>query len=77
MAPIQMNSWETIKAAFVQGKTPGLTGYLWPLTEAANLYCSIRLKLRDIKASDKSFNDDTEVTQAMLMRGQLEALKKL
>lgn len=72
-----MNSWETIKEAFTSGTTPGSTGYFWALVRASDLYCELRFKLKDEKSSDKTFNEDKSVTEALLNRGKLEVIANL
>jgi hypothetical protein len=72
-----MTAWSITKQYFTRGHTTGSTGYLLALNSAADFY--LLLQPHFDKAlwakADNDFNCDIELREALLMRGQLEAVK--
>jgi hypothetical protein len=74
-----MTAWAITKQYFTRGKTPGSTGYLIAPNDAADYYLVIQPHLRQQNKgeSESAFNADTELREALLMRGQLESVRNL
>jgi len=71
-----MNSWEIIKARFVEGTKPGTMGRHRTVNNAADLFVRLMERLDDKDESVASFNADEEVAKAIGQREVIEELKQ-
>lgn len=71
-----MTTWHHIKTQCTKGSTPRTVRYLNQVNLANDVYMAIRNKLKDLKQADDAFNADTDVTEAICARRQLEDMAK-
>ena len=69
-----MNTWKKIKEVITKDSVPNSLGYSKKLILAADLFMVILNDLKNKKAAEKEFNEDSELTAALLNRGGIEEL---
>ena len=70
------NTWEVLKEQMTKGKTPRSSGYVMALNRASDLFVALQTEdlICDSVQAVVAFNDDRELTSAILQRKQLEEL---
>jgi len=71
-----MNSWEIIKARFVEGTNPGTFGRHRAVGDAANLFVRLMGNLVDKDEAVASMNADDEVAKAIGARPLIDEMKQ-
>lgn len=66
--------WNKIKQAFVANERVMSTGYQYRLAQAALLFVSLERNIKDFSKEARAFNDDKEVTVAMMNKSSIAAV---
>ena len=70
-----MTSWEIIKNNFTRDAKVGTVGYLFQISNAINMFESIKNNLKDSVISQKQFNNDKDVYKVSINKKTLDNLK--
>lgn len=69
-----MTAWEAIKKEATANERPGTTGYQVELIRAGKIFIAILPYLKDRKRAEAAYNDDVEVTAALMAYGILKEI---
>jgi len=70
-----MSSWKIIKTWVVNGR-PGTVGHITDTLKACDLFLSLENKLKDWPDASKDFDEDSDVTNALLNRRGILDMKE-
>jgi hypothetical protein len=71
----EMNSWEVIKRKLTEGKKPNTLGMDIEIDKAAYLFILLGNRLKDLKESLESFNNDESVIHVLLNKKTISKLQ--
>ena len=69
-----MTAWKAIRDEMTKRSRPGSAGYHADLIRAVDVFLAVLPHLEDQAGEQAAFNEDAELTQALLMRGNLEKI---
>ena len=72
-----MTSWEIIKNHFTLNVKVGTVGYLFQISNAINMFESIKNNIKDSVISQKQFNNDKDVHKVSINKKTLDNLKSI
>ncbi len=69
-----MNTWQILRGKLTENQRPLTAGHAAALNRAADVFVAIQGNLADREVATTAFNADTELREALLIRGRLKEI---